>query len=76
MAKISFTIIFTLVLILTVIERTSGDKTDNQCSTILDPNGCNLSACRSKCQQLHSDGTGFCVDVFPHKCICFYNCPI
>ncbi|KAK7342645.1 hypothetical protein VNO80_25601 [Phaseolus coccineus] len=74
MAKISFTLIFTLILIITAISTTSGAITENQCSEMLDPNECNLSWCRSNCDGLYH-GIGYCVGQYPHQCICIYNCP-
>ncbi|ESW05085.1 hypothetical protein PHAVU_011G150800 [Phaseolus vulgaris] len=71
MAKISFTFIFTLILIITAISTTSGAMT---CSELLEPNECNLSWCRSNCDGLYH-GIGFCVGPYPHHCVCLFNCP-
>ncbi|KAG4968075.1 hypothetical protein AAZX31_12G132600 [Glycine max] len=73
MTKISFTIIFALALFFTVISKTSETMIENQCSTVLDPNDCNLSWCQSNCRQQYQ-GFGSCVDVNPHKCVCIYDC--
>ncbi|BAT89388.1 hypothetical protein VIGAN_06033500 [Vigna angularis var. angularis] len=74
MAKISFTLMFTLTLIIAGISRTSGAMPENQCMLVLDPNECNRSSCHSDCVKQYQ-GTGYCVDIAPHKCVCVYDCP-
>ncbi|BAT89387.1 hypothetical protein VIGAN_06033400 [Vigna angularis var. angularis] len=73
MAKISFFLIFTLTLIITAISRTSGAMPEKPCMLVLNPNYCNLSTCRKDCEEQYH-GTGYCVDKYPHKCVCVYVC--
>jgi len=58
---------------LIAISRTSTAITENQCIIALNPNECNLSSCRSKCDELYR-GIGYCVGQYPHQCVCVYDC--
>lgn len=58
-----------------VVSMGNGEDVNGMCSTELDPNKCDLSACRQECTQKYK-GEGQCAHfgVQPH-CICIYSCP-
>lgn len=65
-------IIVTVVLVVVQV------KGAERCQVVLDPNGCQLSACRKQCLQTHN-GNGVCVDKSgsgSYLCVCFFNCPL
>ncbi|KAI8004442.1 putative defensin-like protein 165 [Camellia lanceoleosa] len=65
-----------VVVLMLVVDEVNSQK---RCQVVLNPNGCNLLACRQQCLQSYN-GNRVCVENSPgsatYRCVCFYNCSL
>ncbi|KAH6824051.1 hypothetical protein C2S53_000117 [Perilla frutescens var. hirtella] len=73
MARFLLVLFLVLSVALTVVVEVKAQK---RCKVILNPSGCDLSACRQQCLNSYN-GNGVCTSggsVGTYICTCVYNC--
>ncbi|RDX73540.1 hypothetical protein CR513_46836, partial [Mucuna pruriens] len=76
MTKLSLPQIFSFILIILVIVRTSEAAELERCEKVLRSTNCNLPKCQKDCFLLYRNfrGSGHCLGNGPYACVCIYDC--
>ncbi|GLT96044.1 hypothetical protein SLE2022_136930 [Rubroshorea leprosula] len=77
MAKISFTHLFLLTLLLSVVSMVPRVDAQKRCTETLYPTGCTLEDCGKKCFQRHNQVGGQCIAnaaQTDYACVCVWTC--